>query len=169
MNNKNVNEITKAYLLHQPRLVRYIDYRVRNIDLAQDICQDVFLRLLEYDQLILPQTVKALIYTIANNQIVSHTRSFYHNKMMHGVEVMPVDELHYNNVESHLYCSEISEMELKRVSRLPEKRKEVYVLASFEDYSLPAIAQKLSISYRTAESHLFKSRQQVRAFLRECI
>ena len=55
--------IIDAYNAYQSSLINYISVRVGDKELAKDLSQDVFLRLVSYKSMIRKDTVRSMIYT----------------------------------------------------------------------------------------------------------
>ena len=66
---------------HRPVFL-YIYYKIGNREEAEDLSQDVFLRLMEYDQMICIDTVKSFIFTIARNLVNDFLRRYYRAQEM---------------------------------------------------------------------------------------
>ena len=137
-------------------------------ELAHDLVQDTFLRLISYRGEICFHTVKHLLFIIARNLVNDYLRRYYRTQ-----EVM--DELYENTksevceMESSLYAEELSACEREAVTQLPARRRRVYELIRFEGEDTAGIAEMLNLSQRTVENHLFISRREVREFIRRCI
>ena len=160
--------ISDAYTQYARSIFLYIYYKVEDEELAHDLVQDTFLRLLSYRGEICFHTVKHLLFIIARNLVNDYLRRYYRTQ-----EVM--DELYENTkskvceMESSLYAEELSECERDAVARLPTQRRRVYELTRFEGESIVDIAVKLSLSVRTVENHLCISRKEVRNYMKQCI
>ena len=59
--------LSDYYTQHREGLVRYLTVLTADADQAQDMVQDLFLRLLSGSQLISPQTLPALVHTMARH------------------------------------------------------------------------------------------------------
>lgn len=142
------------------RLLSYIANRVGNLDTAEDICQEVFLRTLEYE-MITPETVTNFIYTIARHLIVDRLR---HNNCREKVwnKLRSAEGISINTTLQEVECHEIESIEKMHVARLSPMRAKVYSLSRFDGKSTAQIAVALGISPRTAESHLFIARKEIR-------
>ncbi|HEY6913816.1 MAG TPA: sigma-70 family RNA polymerase sigma factor [Paludibacter sp.] len=168
---QNLNRliIEKAFIEHKVHLTYFVYSRVHSLQQAEDIVQDTFLRVLEYDKAILTQTIRSLLFFIATNIVTDLMRSSIRRKMINDPDALFANEKSYNNVDSYIYTQELMNLETTFADRLSGKRKQVYLMSRFDDLSAHEIAQKLSISSRTAEGHLFTSRREIRSSIRLCI
>ena len=55
----------------------YITYRITHRYEAEDLTQDIFVRLLDYKQMLRPDTVKSFLVTIARNIVIDYIRRYY--------------------------------------------------------------------------------------------
>lgn len=73
----SVQLIADSYTSYHRSVYLYICYRINNKEEAEDIAQDVFLRLMDYKQMLRPDTVKFFIYTISRNLVNDYLRRHY--------------------------------------------------------------------------------------------
>ena len=66
--------ITNYYITHRDELLAFASSRLGDSRQAEDIVQDVFLRLLSSDKMITEVTLPALVYTITRNLINDYYR-----------------------------------------------------------------------------------------------
>ena len=69
--------IVDSYIEYYSRVVDFITYRINNRCEAEDLAQDVFVRLMEYKQILCEATVKHFIYTISRNIVTDYLRRYY--------------------------------------------------------------------------------------------
>lgn len=152
--------IEASYKQLRERLTNYIFNRVGNHDAAEDICQEAFLRALEYE-MITPEIVTNLVYTIARHLIVDRVRHLNCREKV-WEQIRRLEKLSSNTTLHEVECQELECIEKKHVARLSPMRPEVYRLSRFDGKSTAEIAVALGISPRTAESHLFIARKEIR-------
>ena len=140
------NIITRSYEEYHQVILNYITYRIAHRYEAEDLTQDVFVRLMDYKQMLRPDTVKYFLFTIARNLVTDYIRRYYKKQ----------------EIDSYLYDFTVT-------SSMPEQRRLIYTLNRFEDKSSPEIASELELSCRTVENHLFLGRRDMRDFFRNCI
>ena len=68
------------YIAHRDELLAYVSSRLGDSCLAEDIVQDVFLKLLTTDKMISEVTMPALVYTVTRNLITSSCRRRFHHE-----------------------------------------------------------------------------------------
>lgn len=146
----------------------YVYYRIKNKEEAEDISQDVFLRLMNYEQMISSDTVESFIYTIARHLVTDYLRRYYKWQEITSYlyDFLPDST---NDSESRIIADDLSQLEQHKLNLFPSRRKKVYLMHRFDEKSIPEIASELSLSLRTVENHLYRGRMAMRNFLRNCI
>ena len=69
---RNILTLTNYYITHRDELLAYVSSRLGNSVEAEDLVQNVFLRLLTSDKMITDITLPALVYNIARNLIADY-------------------------------------------------------------------------------------------------
>ena len=72
MNNQDI--ITNYYQRHRDEIVKFLTLHIRDRNEAQDIVQDLFLRLLCSHQLVTEQTMSSLEYTLACKMVLQQLK-----------------------------------------------------------------------------------------------
>lgn len=160
--------IADSYVSYHSQVYLYILHKVNCQKEAEDLSQDVFLRLMEYKQMLRPDTVKFFIYTISRNLVNDYLRRYYKKQEITSYMYDRTEVVH-NEVESCVVADDLLACEKRRVELLPLQRRKIYVMSRFEDKSVTDISEELNLSRRTVENHLFISRKEVREYLKQCI
>lgn len=158
--------ILKSYERYYPVVCSYIYYKINCKEEAEDLAQDVFLRLMEYEQLICEATVRSFIYTISRNIITDYLRHHYKRQELNSY-MYEEAKTNYLDGESAVIARDLQDCELKRVSLLPRQRRTIYLLTRFRDYSVTEISTAMRLSRRTVERHLYVGRKEIRGYLRK--
>ncbi len=167
MNSETTSEIffTECYLQYRGIIRNYIAYRIPHPNEAEDLLQDVFVRLWEYRKFVNPDTVRQLLFTIAHHLIIDKVRLYYKREEFTSY-IYKVQESQQNTTEGYMQTSELIALHNKVVSTLPPKRRRIYEMSFYHDLSSPAIANKLSLSVRTVEGQLLSARKSVRGYMK---
>ena len=166
----NITEqlITRSYEEYYPVILSYITYRITHRCEAEDLTQDVFVRLLDYKRMLRPDTVKYFLFAIARNIVTDYLRRYY-KKQEIGSYMYDMTASRTNETEEQIIGNDLMMLEQRRLAVMPEQRRLVYTLNRFEGKSSPEIANEMNLSRRTVENHLFIGRREMRDFFRNCI
>jgi RNA polymerase sigma-70 factor (ECF subfamily) len=161
MNNKL---ITNYYIAHRDELLAFASSRLGDSRQAEDIVQDVFLRLLSSDKMITEVTLPALVYTITRNLINDyyrrHTTYEQYEHYIKGV----CSEV--TTSESVFSAFEIMERLERGLVRLPENCREIYRLHIYGGMKVGEISRELGEGYKSVEHRLGTARKVMREYLR---
>lgn len=163
----NSNLIEYSYKEYRKPLYIYLCKAVGNE--AEDMVQDVFLKLIEYNDMLRHDTVKYLIFTIAKNLIVDYHRRRSIIKEFNSYYSYIYEECGVEDTSTKAVVNEILRIERNKVSNLPHKRRKVYELVRYEEKDMLEISFEMNLSIRTIENHLFLGRKYVRECLSKCL
>ena len=156
--------ITNYYIAHRDELLAFASSRLGDSCLAEDIVQDVFLRLLSTDKMITEITLPALVYTITRNLINDyyrrHTTYEQYEHYIKGV----CSEV--TTMESVFSAFEIMERLERGLVRLPENCREIYRLHIYGGMKVGEISRELGEGYKSVEHRLGTARKVMREYLR---
>lgn len=164
----SVQLIADSYASYHHSVYLYIYYRINNKEEAEDIAQDVFLRLMDYKQMLRPDTVKFFIYTISRNLVNDYLRRYYKKQEITSY-IYDHAATCTNETENQIVANDLLACEKRKLRTLPEQRRKIYIMSRFEEKSSSEISTKLNLSRRTVENHLFISRKEMREYMRQCI
>ena len=156
--------ITNYYITHRDELLAFASSRLGDSRLAEDIVQDVFLRLLSTDKMITEVTLPALVYTITRNLINDyyrrHTTYEQYEHYIKGV----CSEV--TTSESVFSAFDIMERLERGMVRLPENCREIYRLHIYGGMKVGEISRELGEGYKSVEHRLGIARKVMREYLR---
>lgn len=153
--------------LHDP-LCGYVRKRIGAVCDAEDLVQDVFVRLLEYNTLLDEKTVVPFVYAMARNRVIDCLRR--HARSRAASEYFFAHARHAAcDVEERIAARELSSLERSLCEHLPKCRARIYALCVRDGRSAGEVAEMLSLSRRTVENHLFAARRQIRSALKNCV
>lgn len=107
-------------------ILNYIQFRIKDEDEARDLAQDVFIKVLEYKDMLREDTVKSFLFTITRNVLIDYMRRFYRKK---GMDYWLAQEIQVsrNDTEEKVYMQELQQMEKSILSTFPFQRRIVYM------------------------------------------
>ena len=160
------NLVATAYKAHHPRLLRYIQSRIADVWDAENLAQDVWVKVMTAGKELQPETALSYLYTIARNLINDYLRRLYTMTMSHDDYVMEINgDYTDNSLETQLAASELAGLEEERVECLPPMRRTIYIMSRFDDMAVDDISSSLNLSKRPVENHLRLGRKDVRTYL----
>lgn len=160
--------ITRSYEEYHSTILGYITYRINNHCDAEDLTQDVFVRLLDYKQMLRPDTVRFFLFSIARNLIIDYLRRHYKKQEINSY-LYNFMERSSNDTENEILARDLQICEKRLLRLLPVQRRKVYELSRFEEKSAIDISVEMNLSRRTVENHLFISRREMREYMMQCI
>jgi RNA polymerase sigma-70 factor (ECF subfamily) len=140
-------------------------------ELARDIVQDAFVKLLEnYDAV--KTSVSAYLFASVHNGCISHIRRQKLKAEHEEYVALQIKEyeIHPDGVPEHLqqlYHNELKQQYDESVERLPDKCRHIFRLSRSDNMSNKEIAEKLGISIRTVESQIYNALKRLKEDLKD--
>jgi RNA polymerase sigma-70 factor (ECF subfamily) len=156
--------LTNYYITHRGELLAYVSSRLGNSVEAEDLVQNVFLRLLTSDKMITDITLPALVYTTARNLIADFYRRRTHFEAYE--HYLKNNDSTVESAESVLSIRDITEQLERGLARVPENCREIYRLHIYGGMKVAEISQRLGVGYKSVEHRLGTARKSVRQQLR---
>ena len=146
------------------KLYRYALSIVCEVELAEDIVQEVFIKLWnQRDKLKEVQNIEAWSMTITRNQCLDKLRK----KKIHAVDLSEAKyQISGHQVSDHLSINnDLMEKIESTLELLPEKQREIFRMRELLGYSNQEIEELLDLDDTQVKVYLFRARQKVRASL----
>ena len=160
----NYQLISNYYITHRDELLTYVSARLGGRAEAEDVVQNVFLRLLTSTKLITEQTLPALVYTMAQHLIYDFYRHRNcYNAYEHYIRQSGSDEVSADSVYS---IQEMTEQLERGRARLPESCREVYRLHIYDGMKVSEISDFLGENYKNVEYRLGIARRSIRQYFK---
>lgn len=161
-----VSGIATAY---SKRLRRFFGSRLKNSADAQDLMQEVFLRLMRIDHEESIRSPEAYLFTVANHVLYQH--SLRESAMPPSVDISEVvGDLQFGSSEDPLARVD-AQQRLRRLehtlAHLPPKFSTALLLHRFRGMPLADIAKQLGVSRPAAKKYLAKALSHCRDALQE--
>ena len=137
----------------------------RSKELAEEVVQEVFIRLWEKRELINPDyDFVSYIFKIAKNIILDQLRE----QARYGERYGPINpDLSYSseNADDQIIFDDFQNLLQEAVDRLPPKRKYIFQLSREEKMTYAEISEHLNISVNVVENQMSKALKHIRQYL----
>ncbi len=144
------------------KLGQFIRARVSDPATAEDILQDVFVKIQQrLGQLQDPAKLQGWLYLIARNAVIDHYRT--RRETVAVPETLPAA-----TVEGDPEIEELKASFRRMIYSLPEPYREALVLTELEGCTQQELAERLGISLSGAKSRVQRARAQLKEMLHEC-
>lgn len=137
---KQIN-LDELYTEYYQKVFSYIYSRIQNYYEAQDISEDVFVKVVNkidsFDES--KSSISTWIFNITKNTLID-----YYRKRHDDYELL--DNYDYLQEEPEISKTELTDLSLA-LEKLDEEERTIIVLRYYDGYSLKEIAKKMSLSY----------------------
>lgn len=142
---------------HYKELHAYAGVMLRDMDMAEEIVQGMFLRFWEKRELLNVQTsIKAYLYKCVYNDSMNYLKHQKVKTKYHDFAAYTMN----NEYEPASSRVELSELEIKlqeALNELPEACRTIFQMSRFEELKYREIAEQLDLSIKTVENQMGKA------------
>ncbi|WP_407430110.1 RNA polymerase sigma-70 factor [Arcticibacter sp.] len=159
------NAFERLFKEHFKALHSYANVMLRDEDLAEEMVQNVFLRLWERrEQLSVQTSVKAYLYKMVHNDCLNY---FKHNKTKAKYETYVIHTIDgkTNSAAHKLELGELEHRLAEALDDLPQQCRTIFQMSRFEELKYKEIASHLGISVKTVENQMGKALKIMRVKL----
>jgi RNA polymerase sigma-70 factor (ECF subfamily) len=157
----------RLYQRYRNRMVAYAMRYVRDLSRAEELAQDVFVRVYRTKSYSPDAPFRAWLYRVATNLCLNEVRKQEYGVTKHTWEPGTAVGAGAEDPEDHLLGSELSERLTRRLQALPSKQRAAFVMARFEGLSHEQIARALDTSVSATKSLIHRALEALRAEVRE--
>jgi RNA polymerase sigma-70 factor, ECF subfamily len=163
-------ELDKIWREYHRELLSFIRYRVGADDLAEDILQDVFVKVhTQLDTLANADRLQSWLYQIARNAIIDDHRTHKSTEPLTDEMAQNLgDNSEYNVHNDHEEWLELGKCLLPMVEKLPPGYREAILLFEIDGLPLKEVAQRLKLSLPGAKSRVQRGREKLRRIFLDC-
>lgn len=142
---------------HQKRVYSYIYLLVKKQDVAEDIFQETFIKViksLKEGKYVDANRFVSWILRIAHNLIIDHFRREKQSKMIskddYETDILNHTQYSEKNIEQEVVFEQVMSDVRNLIDQLPDDQKEVVMLRYYADLSFKEIAEQTNVSINTA-------------------
>lgn len=152
------------YQNYSQEIYRKLVKMVKNIPLAEELTQDVFVKLWNKREVIhIDQPFRYYLLTLTNNIVVDFYRKAARERKLQDEIIAASTEL-YNPTEDQIYYKETKELMDNAIDSLPAQQKLVFTLCKIEGKSYEEVSKLLSISTSTISNHIVKATKSIKVY-----
>lgn len=157
------NAFKHIFDLYFDAIRSYIYYRCTDEDLASDIAQDVFMRVWEKRDNLDESNIKALLYKIAGDMLVSHFRknAVHLDYSRH----MAVEEVSSLTPQETLQFEELKKKYTQALGEMNDIHRETFLMNREENLKYTEIAERMGISVKAVEKRMTNALQLLKSKL----
>jgi RNA polymerase sigma-70 factor, ECF subfamily len=157
-------DITDIWNNFHKEIKSYIAKVVKNQTDADDILQDVFIKIISNNEKVnQAKDLRQYIFGMVRNAIGDYFRNKKFLDSDLGISATLVEE------DEEFLNATIAECCIKPfINQLPEKYKEALLLTEFQDISQKDLAEKLNISYSGAKSRVQRGKEKLKEIILNC-
>jgi len=153
------------YQKYSLQLYRKLLSMVRVDVIAQELLQDLFVKIWEKRELIDPAlSFKAYLYKIAERIVYDHFRKLTREARLEKTLSLSRSEL-YRHTEEALYAKEAQARINEAIDRLPAQQKQVFTLCKIDGKSYDEVSSLLGISTGTINTHITRATKSIKQYL----
>lgn len=157
------------YDMYSDSLYGYVLLHTKSTFSAEEIVQDTFIKVwTNRRNLSTEGSFKALLFTIAKNQIIDAFRNQINKEeFLAFITYKEANQSEQNPVEADIYYEDFLEKLNSAKTALPQKQRLIFELNREKGMSIKAIANKLEISEQTVKNQLTSALKTLREKLKE--
>ena len=159
---------------HSRRVRDYINIMVKDHDLAEDLFQETFIkvvRVIDEGRYVDNGKFLSWVLRIAHNQVIDHFRTRRQDKSVNeaesGYDILGSLRFTEGSVEDALVSEQIERDVRKLVDQLPDEQREVVMMRYFSGLSFKDIAEQTNVSINTALGRMRYALINLRKIIRE--
>lgn len=131
---------------------------------AEDITQDVFIKLWEYRGKVDPsKNIKTLLYLIARQSAIKHFEK--HKAGKNYIHSAKLNELTVESSYDIIVAKELELLKEIALSRMPKQRSTIYRMSIEEGLKAEEIAEKIKISKESVYNQLSLARKDIKGII----
>ncbi len=155
----------QLFKTHYAPLVRFAIEFLKDQDAAEDLVQEVFVKIWERRETIeITLAVKAYLYMAVKNHCLNKLKKEQRNAFLEDTHENTMD-WSTNHTEQHADAIGLSQHIQQALEKLPPKCALIFKMSRFEDKTYKEIAESLELSVKTVEAQMGKALHLMRTHL----
>jgi RNA polymerase sigma-70 factor (ECF subfamily) len=166
------NDLLDAYMSKRDDLVRFFAARLRSATAAEDLIQDLYLRVASLDLAEPVENPSAYLYRLASNLMLDRLRSDRRAGARdaawlegHRIEIGGQGVADAPSAEQSVFARQRLAMAAEAIAELPPKTRRAFEMHKLEGLTQEQTAQALGVSRKTVEKQVSTALQRLLARL----
>ncbi len=157
----NQDDFSRLYDLYANDVIRVCYFYLKDMQRAEDICQDTFIKLISSSTTLEAGKEKSWLLKVAINRCKDYWKSSWFKRVTLGD-----DSFDFTNLSIEHDHDDVKQELLSAISKLPPKFKETVLLHYYQGLGINEISNVLNISPGTVSSRLSRAREKLAISLR---
>jgi RNA polymerase sigma-70 factor (ECF subfamily) len=155
-----------VFKAHYAGMASFVQRFVRSADLAEELVQDVFLKLwAKREQLTEIETFRTYLFRAARNTALNHLRRVKLERRWQEEQAVNDEPPTTFAADDETVESEVAAAVKEAIDRLPPRCREIFLLSRDGGLTYAEIARSLDISVKTVETQMGRALKSLRASL----
>lgn len=164
----NRSLVSSIYKKYYTDLKQYLLSYTHDVMAAEDMLQDLFIKVMSLD-VISEETARSLLFVMVKRMIIDDAR---HQDFVRETEkqmACSMSSIDYDSMARRVEAADILSFESQHLAEMPAKRAAIYNMYKHEEMTTDEIVEKLQLSKRTVETHIYLSTKKMKSYLRKII
>jgi len=159
--NRDERALHMLYKQYQPQIFGFVFKRIPHKHIAEEITQDIFIQFLEgLRDFRFQCSIKTFLFAIARNKAIDYMRKKKVKQVMFShMPAFVVEGLAHIVMDDELERKELQKKLEMTMRELPHDYRLILRLKYIEEYSVREIAKKLTKTFKSTESLLYRARK----------
>lgn len=149
----------EIYDLYYEGIRSFAYFKTGDVDYADDVVQETFLKLWSFRDKVRNESVKSLLYSIAGNIIKNN---FKHNQVVYQFEKQSSGSELSESADSQLLSDEFNKKLQKALAEIPEGARIVFLMNRIEGLTYNEIAERMNLSVKAIEKRMSEALKVLR-------
>ncbi|MCA1764034.1 MAG: RNA polymerase sigma factor [Cryomorphaceae bacterium] len=149
-----LREYEEAFDLYYTSIRNFLYFKTSQAEFSEDIAQDAFVKLWETRRKIDKTSIKAYLYTIANNLAINQLKR---NQLKYKFLNLQTERRDDMSPEYLLEMQEFDEKLQNTLAKIPDGAREVFLMNRIEGLKYHEIADRLGLSMKAVEKRMSRA------------
>lgn len=160
----SAQEFERAFDLYYTSVRNFLYYKTSQSELAEDVAQDAFVKLWETRDKIDKSSIKAYVFTIANNLAINQLKR---DQLKFKFLKLQVDKTDIKTPEYLLEMQEFDQNLQDSLAKIPDGAREVFLMNRIDGLKYREIAEMLGLSMKAVEKRMSRALMVLRDEIKE--